>query len=217
MITGPGTWRLSLSQRTDGVTSSGHQQMAPWPISWGASGLLEHRRTRTRTMVSRYHFLWNIGHCKIVVTCNIDWSSSHYREACAIPDPDTDTVVVTGGFYTFTTVSRYGKQGWEEDFSSGLNSGRWGHGCASFLSHDNERVKFNLIFIKHSLNIIQVLLVTGGTVSNMNQLASTEVYRPSAGEWREVPGGALPRPMTDMGVVTLDNRVLLFGEKILII
>ena len=60
-----------------------------------------------------------------------------------------------------------------------------------------------------------MLLVTGGY--NGGTLASTEVYRPSAGEWREVPGGALPRPMTDMGVVTLDNRVLLFGEKILII
>ena len=74
-----------------------------------------------------------------------------------------------------------------------------------------------MFFQKHSLNIIQVLLVTGGTVSNMNQLASTEVYRPSAGEWREVPGGALPRPMWGVRVVTLNNRVLLFGKKIILI
>ena len=47
-------------------------------------------------------------------------------------------------------------------------------------------------------------------------LASTEVYRPSAGEWREVPGGALPRPMWAMRVVTLNNKVLLFGEKIIL-
>ena len=47
-------------------------------------------------------------------------------------------------------------------------------------------------------------------------LASTEVYRPSAGEWREVPGGALPRPLRAMHVVTLNNRVLLFGEKIIL-
>ena len=46
--------------------------------------------------------------------------------------------------------------------------------------------------------------------------ATTEVYRPSAGEWREVPGGALPRPMADIRVVTLNNRVLLFGEKIIL-
>ena len=47
-------------------------------------------------------------------------------------------------------------------------------------------------------------------------LASTEVYRPSIGEWREVPGGALSRPMAGMGVVTLNNRVLLFGQKIIL-
>ena len=47
-------------------------------------------------------------------------------------------------------------------------------------------------------------------------IASTEVYRPSIGEWREVPGGALSRPMAGMGVVTLNNRVLLFGQKIIL-
>ena len=63
------------------------------------------------------------------------------RDACSIPDPDTDTVVVTGGEYTLTTVTRYGKHGWIEDFSSGLNYGRRNHGCTSFWSKDNERVK----------------------------------------------------------------------------
>ena len=61
-----------------------------------------------------------------------------------------------------------------------------------------------------------MLLVTGGLDSGWEKLASTEVYRPSAGEWREVPGGALPRPMTEVRVVTLNNRVLLFGEKIIL-
>ena len=61
-----------------------------------------------------------------------------------------------------------------------------------------------------------MLLVTGGSNFNRLLLASTEVYRPSAGEWREVPGGALPRPMDGVRVVTLDNRVLLFGEKIIL-
>ena len=60
-----------------------------------------------------------------------------------------------------------------------------------------------------------MLLVTGGLDSSWKPLASTEVYRPSAGEWREVPGGALPRPMRGVRVVTLNNRVLLFGENII--
>ena len=59
------------------------------------------------------------------------------------------------------------------------------------------------------------MLVTGGWDSSYHFLVSTEVYRPSAGEWREVPGGALPRPMEGVRVVTLNNRVLLFGEKII--
>ena len=61
-----------------------------------------------------------------------------------------------------------------------------------------------------------MLLVTGGKGGKEPLIASTEVYRPSDGEWREVPGGALPRPMYGVRVVTLNNRVLLFGEKIII-
>ena len=65
-----------------------------------------------------------------------------------------------------------------------------------------------------------MLLVTGGHTGSGGwggrDLASTEVYRPSAGEWREVPSGALPRPMDGVRLVTLNNRVLLFGEKIIL-
>ena len=74
--------------------------------------------------------------------------------------------------------------------------------------------KFNLILIKTNLfKSFKVLLVTGGWGPRYEHLASTEVYRPSAGEWREVTGGALPRPLRGVRVVTLNNRVLLFGEK----
>ena len=61
-------------------------------------------------------------------------------------------------------------------------------------------------------------MVTGGLSDvlegmgiDYQPLASTEVYYPSAGEWREVPA-ALPRPMGGVRVVTINNRVLLFGE-----
>ena len=52
---------------------------------------------------------------------------------CAIPDPDTDTVVITGGLDTLTTVSVYNVQGWQEDLPS-LNIGREGHACTSYIS-----------------------------------------------------------------------------------
>ena len=61
-------------------------------------------------------------------------------------------------------------------------------------------------------------MVTGGWDELGDKYcASTEVYRPSARDWREVPGGALPRPMLEMRVVTLNNRVFSFGEKMSII
>ena len=39
----------------------------------------------------------------------------YYSVACTIPDPDTDTVIVTGGAGgTYTTVSVYSVQGWKD-------------------------------------------------------------------------------------------------------
>ena len=57
--------------------------------------------------------------------------------------------------------------------------------------------------------------MTGGWVYGSEIFDSTEVYRPSAGEWKEVPGGALPWEMVGVRVVTLNNRVILLGEKII--
>ena len=88
--------------------------------------------------------------------CNIGWSSSHYRHVgCSIPDPDTDTVLLTGGSIghtALTTVSRYGEKGLIEDFSSGLNTGRYLHGCGSYISKDNERVKNHVNLKKETSN-----------------------------------------------------------------
>ena len=62
----------------------------------------------------------------------------YYSDACAIEDPDTETVIITGGkdYSTYnynprTTASIYGLQGWVEDLSS-LNTGRNGHACTSY-------------------------------------------------------------------------------------
>ena len=56
----------------------------------------------------------------------------NYSQACAIPDPVTDTVVVTGGSGSGTVV-RYGQQGWMADLPS-LIFGRSQHACSSFMS-----------------------------------------------------------------------------------
>ena len=57
----------------------------------------------------------------------------YYSRACAIEDPDTQTVVITGGDYTLTTVSVYGLKGWVENLEA-LNYGRYGHACSSYIS-----------------------------------------------------------------------------------
>ena len=55
----------------------------------------------------------------------------YYRRACAVPD--TDTVIIIGGWHTLTTVSRYSVQGWKEDLPN-LITGRHGCACTSYIS-----------------------------------------------------------------------------------
>ena len=55
----------------------------------------------------------------------------YFSRACSIADPDTETVVITGGLDTLTTVSVYGRQGWVEDLPS-LITGRYWHACTSY-------------------------------------------------------------------------------------
>merc|ERR1719468_1223352 len=47
----------------------------------------------------------------------------------------------------------------------------------------------NIDMTSESVQLTEVLLVSGGLDSDGELLASTEMYRPSAGEWRKVPGG----------------------------
>ena len=55
-----------------------------------------------------------------------------YRAACAIPDPDDASVVLTGGWFTRNKVSRYNRSGWVEDLAN-MTEGRFGHGCAGYM------------------------------------------------------------------------------------
>ena len=64
--------------------------------------------------------------------------------ACSIPDPDSDTVVITGGnyFYKFSdsykVTSLYNEDGFIENFGN-LNYKRYFHGCTSYIA-DKKRV-----------------------------------------------------------------------------
>ena len=69
-------------------------------------------------------------------------------DACAIPDPDTDTVVITGGQYSMNNTFLYNQKGFLRNLGD-LNYVRVGHGCTSYIS-DNRRVCF-LNFMLNSL------------------------------------------------------------------
>ena len=61
-------------------------------------------------------------------------------------------------------------------------------------------------------------MVTGGFDDGNNELDSTELLRPGS-EWQVITSASakLPRPMEGVTVLTVDNRVLLFGECLTII
>ena len=54
------------------------------------------------------------------------------RNACAIPDPDNEELIITGGTHTMSTVSVYREDGWVRDLAS-LGVSRRGHGCARYI------------------------------------------------------------------------------------
>ena len=68
-----------------------------------------------------------------------------YSLACAIEFHDR--VVVTGGFYTLSTVQVYNISGPQEQLPD-LRTPRSGHGCAHFLDSQNRMVTVNIIMYK---------------------------------------------------------------------
>ena len=52
---------------------------------------------------------------------------------------DSGTLLVTGGFFTQRTVSRYDTAGFVEDLPA-LNEGRYSHGCGAYTGDTGEQV-----------------------------------------------------------------------------
>merc|ERR1719450_1002130 len=69
-----------------------------------------------------------------------------------------ETVVITGGFYTKSSVSIYSEDGWVEDLPN-LLTGRYHHSCGHYVNNDDK----------------MVYLVTGGYTGS-NNLLTTEIF-----------------------------------------
>ena len=55
------------------------------------------------------------------------------RNGCAIPDPDNEEVILTGGFTTLTKAAVYSEAGFKRDLAS-LKQGRRHHACGSYVN-----------------------------------------------------------------------------------
>ena len=60
-------------------------------------------------------------------------------------------------------------------------------------------------------------MVTGGAISLYTEIpiATTEMLVLGDTEWRSLPTARLPSPRSGLGAATLDNKVLIFGKRIL--
>ena len=76
------------------------------------------------------------------------------RYACAIPIPENDTVILTGGYTTRRTVAVYNENGWQRNLPNLLTERMYFHGCTSFVS-GNKRVD---IFYKFYMGCITFIL-----------------------------------------------------------
>ena len=75
--------------------------------------------------------------------------------ACAIPDPDNEEVIITGGSYTMTTVSVYSEAGHQRDLAD-LRQGRSMHACSSFTIGGDIKVELHFKIFK----IIQKIVLS---------------------------------------------------------
>ena len=59
--------------------------------------------------------------------------------ACAIPDPENEEVIITGGNHpeTVKKVSVYSDAGWQRDLTP-LNQGRRFHACGSYVKGEKK-------------------------------------------------------------------------------
>ena len=75
----------------------------------------------------------------LIIKCHYD-TPYCFRNACAIDDPDTQTVIITGGspttdYFNSSFVHVYGLEGYQRDLEP-MNIGRQNHACTSFMSEE---------------------------------------------------------------------------------
>jgi len=111
--------------------------------------------------------------------------------SCSIHDETTNTLVITGGYYTLHNVSRYDTLGYLEELPSLINA-RWNHACGAYLREDGT----------------QILLVTGG---DMFDIRPTKILPSDSPGW--LLASPLPRKMYLMKGVTVSGVLYMTGGE----
>ena len=151
--------------------------------------------------------------------------------ACSIPDPETDTVIITGGNYDTIPRNRitslYNEDGWVLNLGN-LKYPRRFHGCTSYVAN-KKRVQ-NYCFSDNCFIVfIQIFLVTGGydyssTGGSYSGSLTTEILEDK--NWTVLPNGNIPissNPAYTYGIsglrlATIDNnQVFAFGKMYLVL
>ena len=117
-----------------------------------------------------------------------------------------EELIITGGKETKTTVSVYNETGWQRDLAP-LKQGRLEHACGSYVN-GGKKVNHTVFCFKVTFSC-QFLMVTGGWTGSGSSFDSTEIF--SDNVWRTV-AGKLPFPLKFMKGVTINNRVIIFGN-----
>ena len=126
-----------------------------------------------------------------------------------MPDLPSDSLIVTGGYFTMSTVSRYGVSGWVEDLPS-LTEERSDHGCGSFIREDGTQVKVVCSMFAFDSRYLQVLLVAGGMDVRHIFLSSTEVLTVDSSAWTMTT--PLPQTATGLKGVVLGGSLYMTGK-----
>jgi len=120
-----------------------------------------------------------------------------FREACAFSDPDTDTVITTGGWWQgdyLAFVTRYNVDGFVEELPQ-INIARNEHGCSSYLDSEGNKV----------------FIIYGGYTSR----TTTETITLDVDSaWTLLETSSNP-PTGGFGIITatLKNEVYAFGDE----
>ena len=126
---------------------------------YNANGLTTSLLKPNGTVESGFSLRWKLRFAANVFASNIK-TSIFSRGACAIPDPDTDTVIVTGGRFSYVIVSIYNEEGWVRNLK-GLNKKRRFHGCTSFVTGGE---KVNTVPLMRCFELFQLFIqeIIGG-------------------------------------------------------